>query len=209
MNIDTMQSGPSLALQFRKNAWLPGIAAAAFAVRAMWAALALRFDPQLVKDPLYGDASGYQVLALNLLAGHGFSWDAIHQTSYRMPGYPAFVAFVYAWLGQEPGFVRLAQAVVGAALCVPVYYIGRDWIGRKLALCAALGTAAFPTLIYMTAWLYSETIYITVLWCGLALVARAITHPSRLHAISGGVVLGNALMIRPEIVAFPLFLFII
>ncbi len=197
---------PMLGSNRRKNnIWLFAIVCVALAVRATWAAMAVRFDPLLLKDPLYGDASGYQVLALNLLGGHGLSWDGLHPTSYRMPGYPAFLALVYSVLGQDALGVRVAQALLGSLLCVPVYFLARALVGRNLALCAALGTALFPTLIYMTGWLYSETLYITILWCGLLFVGLAMTRPRTRFAVLGGVLLGLGLMIRPEIAVFPMF----
>ncbi|MBI5877782.1 MAG: glycosyltransferase family 39 protein [Chloroflexi bacterium] len=188
---------------------LTAICLLAFVVRGAWALSADRFDPILAGNAYHGDAVDHHALAVHLVRGLGYTWDGATPTAYRMPGYPLFLAALYVTIGQALLGVRLVQAAIGAALCLPVYRIARDLAGPKRALVAALSTALYPTLVYMTGWLYSETLFITVLWLALALAGRAMAYPAWKAAAAGGAVLGVAVMIRPEVALWPALLFIL
>jgi len=189
----------------REWRWLAAIFLLALIARVGWVLVAPRLDPVLSHDPLYGDASGYNLLAANLVKGWGLTWDGKTPTSYRMPGYPAFLALVYSVAGQSSEIVRLTQAVLGALLCIPVFAIARRLGGESIAVLAGLGIALHPLLIYMSGWLYSETLFLLLLWAGLWLLVRAWEGGSSHDTIAAGMALGLATYVRPEIFAFPLF----
>jgi 4-amino-4-deoxy-L-arabinose transferase-like glycosyltransferase len=182
------------------------IVALALLVRVAYVLMAPQVDPILRRDPLYGDASGYHLLAVNLLKGLGLTWDGQMPTSYRMPGYPAFVALVYALLGVSPQAVGLVQAFLGALVCIPVYAIGNQLGGWRLAGLSALGVALHPILIYMTAWVYSETLFLLLMWLGIWALVRLISNPMWSLAVAAGVLLGLSVLVRSEIAWFPILL---
>ncbi len=189
-----------------RNVWLLAtIVGVGLLIRATYVLIAPQIDPVLRRDPLYGDASGYHVLAINLLKGLGLTWDGETPTSYRMPGYPVFLAMIYLLAGPNLQAVRLVQAILGALTCVPVYIIARRLSGDVTATLAGLGVALHPLLIYMTGWLYSETLFLWLLWIGLWLLVRMLDSGLLRRDVLAGIVLGLATLVRPEIVVIPLF----
>ena len=182
----------------------------ALVIRVAWALLAPHLDPLQINNQLPGDASGYDLLATNLLHGFGFTWDGVQPTSYRMPGYPVFLAGAYALFGHNLTAVRLIQAILGALLCLPVYHIARNFGGERTAILASLAIALYPTLIYLGGWVYSETLYILLLWLGLWVLLIAVTRGqsylsyrgSGLSLAAGGL-WGLATFVRPETLLLP------
>ncbi len=185
--------------------WIAAIAVLAMSIRFVYVQLAPSLDPIIRNNPLYGDASGYHLLAVNLLKGWGLSWDGETPTSFRMPGYPAFLALIYGIAGPEAAPVRLVQALLGALTCIPIYLIARRLGGWAAAVLAGLGVALHPILIYMTGWVYSETLFLLLAWTGIWLVVRAVEAGSYPTALSSGLLLGLATLVRPEIVLLPAF----
>ncbi len=175
-------------------------------LRAAWGLSAPSLDPALRRNPLYGDAYGYVLLAENLVKSHVFSWDGRSPTSFRVPGYPIFLAVFYPLGDPFQRIVCLLQAVLGALIIFPVFAIARDLGGKRVAAFAALGTAFHPLLIYMTGWLYSETLYIFLLWVALWLLLKAILETRPGFGAFSGLIFGIATLVRPEIMPFPLFL---
>ncbi len=178
----------------------------AMSLRVLWVCSSPSLDPITKDNPLHGDASGYHLLAQNLIKGCGLSWDCQQPTSYRMPGYPIILAAVFWGFGENLLIIRLLQAIIGALTCLPVYYIGKQLGGWKVASLASLGVAVHPLLIYMTAWIYTETIYIFLLWTGISIILLAMIKQKIMYAIVAGVVWGIGTYLRPELFIFPIFI---
>jgi 4-amino-4-deoxy-L-arabinose transferase-like glycosyltransferase len=188
---------------------LIGVLLCAVLVRLLYVAIAPGVDPVLRGDPLFGDAQGYQLLAVNLLRTHDLTWDGVQSTSYRMPGYPAFLALIFLAAGPNLVAVRLVQAVVGALLCLPVYRIARRLTSSGVGLLAALGIAVHPLLIYTTAWLYAETLFVLVLWLGLDTLAST-EEPVRVgQLLLAAVLVAGATYVRPQPLILPGFALLI
>src|SRR5262245_18474410 len=78
--------------------------------------------------PPVEDALEYHNLALNMLAGKGYTLDGA-QIVNRAPAYPVFLALVYAVFGQQPAVARIVQALLISLVVPLLYYIGsRFWI---------------------------------------------------------------------------------
>ncbi len=102
--------------------------------------------------PFYsGDTPYYEELARNWLyhGAYGFySHGQFLPSDARMPGYPAFLAFIYFWAGPGRKAVMLAQAFVDLATCVLAAGIaarlagGRFEASRGRVAAAALWLAA-------------------------------------------------------------------
>src|SRR5439155_19404632 len=97
--------------------------------------LAMRRSPYFTHPVV--DAETYRQAALALVTGQGFP-DPVF---WQPPGYPYFLALVYAVFG--PGFLapRLVQAVLGAASAVLVACLGARCFGPRVGLCAGIGAA--------------------------------------------------------------------
>jgi 4-amino-4-deoxy-L-arabinose transferase-like glycosyltransferase len=93
------------------------------------------------------DARGYDLLARNLLAGHGFSLqDAppYQPDGLRTPLDPLFVAAVYALAGPQPAAVAVVQALLDSLTTLLVAAIAARSLGRRAGIAAALLYALTP-----------------------------------------------------------------
>ncbi len=180
----------------------------ALAIRIGWALLAPYYDPYLIEDPLEGDGIGYALLGWNLKNGDGFTWDTITPTSYRMPGYPILLSLVFTLDGLNLVAVRLLQALISALTILPVYGVAYFLAGNRVGLFAAAGVALYPLLIYMTGWIYSETLLLLLLWVGVFLLVKGFLQSRLTIGILAGIFFGLAALVRPEIALFPLPVFL-
>ena len=149
---------------------------AALAVRVAWVLYA-GHEPTGFNS---GDPVAYLRYGRELAAGHGYRSIVTGQpTAFYPIGYPLFVA-VFAWPVQHgllpddlTRIVGLAQAVLGTGTVWFVWVIGQRLFGSRVALLAAVVTAAWPGLVLLTASLHLETVFVALLMGALAtLVGR-------------------------------------
>jgi 4-amino-4-deoxy-L-arabinose transferase-like glycosyltransferase len=170
----------------------------ALVLRLGWAFAAPRVDPLLRGNPVHGEAAGYYLLGFNLAEGLGFSYDGQTPTAYRTPGYPAMLT-LFVGLGWEGLLAtRLFQALLGTLLVWVVYVFGVQVLSQRTALLAALGTALYPLLIYITGWIYPESLFLLLFWAGLACLARALTRPGWIWSPLAGGLIGLAVWVKPQ-----------
>src|SRR5258707_9464884 len=92
---------------------------------ALFAGLCLRLYFVLKSPANSGDTVLYEQIATNWLKHHVYAMDvggAVTPVDLRMPGYPAFLALVYALTGRTGadarGWVMLAQIAVDLLACL-------------------------------------------------------------------------------------------
>ena len=191
------------------NKMRANVAAAVCAGLALRVYLVLKFP---VTDT--GDAPFYIELAWNWLK-NGVYGFAVHgqltPVDMRVPGYPAFLAAVFAVAGQSPRAVMLAQVVVDLATCFVIALIAArlapENSRRRVALAGLWLAALCPFTANYTAVVLTETlvIFLTALAIlvllqtdvGGAQVARAgafLANPWLL----AGIVVGFGTLVRPE-----------
>lgn len=194
-------------------------------------ALALRLVPVLLSYDLpigLDDMFQYDMLARSIVAGDGYRWYAEGDlaliqryipmerpadydprgvlTSHRAPGYPAFLALVYAICGVGPHrffAARLAQALLGAALAPLSWALARR-VGfrERVGRWAAIVVAIFPLLVVYPLALASENLFVPLLTLALVLTLRAGEQgQARDHALAG-LVLGLAALTRSVVTGF-------
>jgi 4-amino-4-deoxy-L-arabinose transferase-like glycosyltransferase len=159
---------------------------------------------------IQGDGVGYELLARNLLEGHGFSMDP--QPPYtldmlRTPGYPAFIAGLYAVAGYRPEIVTLVQNLLSLFSLVVAYQLGLKMFGRREALvAAALITWDVGTVILANVTL-TETVFMTVFVPAIYCFYAALGSPhSRAWLAGSGLLLGLSTLVRPAAMFLPLVL---
>ena len=135
-----------------------------FYLLASAAALALRLL-FIVRHPHFdGDALTYGNLAVNLLTRHSFGFSmsgALVPTYIRLPGYPLFLAGVFAIFGQEHyTAVRLVQMFVELGTCLVLAATAGRLVSEKAARAAFLLTALCPFLANYVASPMTETLEI-------------------------------------------------
>jgi hypothetical protein len=190
---------------------------------AVLAALALRLY-FVLKFP-FGDAGDtpiYQELARNWLH-HGIYgmniFEQLQPVDLRTPGYPAFLASIYAFFGESARAVMLAQAAVDTVTCVLAAMIAgllapRE--ARRRVMLAALWLAALcPFTANYTAVVLTETLATFLTTLALMALMEAIQErgpkesvassdgqargmPHDMRWLLGGIVVGFGTLVRPE-----------
>ena len=82
----------------------------------------------------------------------------------RAPGYPFFLALVGAGRGDfdaTPVESRLAQSIVGAVGVWLIGLIARRAAGPRAGVAAAVIASAYPPLVWICAYVFSEALYST------------------------------------------------
>lgn len=167
--------------------------------------------------PLTHDEREYLTLAQSLSEGRGLTYPQDHEVGTgqqfgRAPGYPAFLSLlgVDARATSAPARVKAVQAVLGA---IVVWMIGilaaRAWHPAAGA-AAAFMAAAYPPLVWISAYVFSETLYMPLaLGCVLLLGAACeradeeqSTRGGGAPAVAAGLLAGIAILVRPGMLPF-------
>ena len=160
------------------------------------------------------DAGQYDDLAINLLAGEGFvDSNTGLPTSWRVPLYPLFLAGIYSIFGHNYAAVRIIQCIMGALLCLVIFYIGKMLFDRKIALLSAAILASYQPFIFHLYWggpafLLSENLFTFLLaLLVFSLIRNLFVQFSLKNCVIAGILIGLLTLTRPVIALFPLFLF--
>ena len=171
-------------------------ALAGFALRLLFI---LRFPGVTTDSFVYGD------IAKNWLQ-HGIyglsGVDDISPTYIRLPGYPAFLAAVFAIFGMEHyRAVLVVQMFVDIGTCFLIADLGRRLVSPRAARVAFLLAALCPFLANYVANALTETleIFFTALALDLAIVGVETLQVSSLRPWIGcGLAVGAAILLRPD-----------
>lgn len=125
------------------------VVALAVAVRVVTTVVIVRDEPEI-----HGDMKSYHQFASAIAEG-GW-WD--RHVSYREPGYPLFVAGVYAVTGGSQLAARLANALLGALTCLGMYSLARRVFGAGVGLAAAAWFAVYFQSVQYSAYLLRESL---------------------------------------------------
>jgi hypothetical protein len=154
-----------------KTRWLIAIISISVTIRVM---VALYMGDQVASLPGIFDQVSYDMMAQQLLKGHGFTvpvdwWPATpagEPTAHWSFLYSLYLAAVYALFGYQPLIARLIQASV-AGILMPwlAYRLGRQYFGEEVGLTTAGLSAVYLYFVYYAAALVTETFYIiAILW---------------------------------------------
>jgi 4-amino-4-deoxy-L-arabinose transferase-like glycosyltransferase len=202
-----------------------------FAAGVFLLAVVLRLIPVIATREMtigLDDMFQYDMLARSIAAGDGFRWYAEEDltlieryfplefikgeydpqgvlTSFRPPGYPAFLALIYKLGGLEHRFfnARLMQAFLGALLAPLTYALARRTFPdkEKLAKIAGVAIAVYPMLVVYPFALATENTFMPlILGSTLVLLRAAETRRLRDYLLAG-ILFGLAALTRSVIVA--------
>jgi 4-amino-4-deoxy-L-arabinose transferase-like glycosyltransferase len=192
-------------------------------------ALALAFlSAPISVDDMYQ----YDMLARSLASGNGYRWYARadvevlrpymeayygftlpveqvpiegYETVFRAPGYPTFLAGVYAASGLANRFAaaRLAQAAIGALLAPLTALLAvRLGLARRAAILAGGTVALYPILLFYPLALASENLSTVLLLAGTIVLLKAVDDRGAGASASAGLLLGLATLTRSTVVLF-------
>jgi hypothetical protein len=167
------------------------------------------------------DPARYLTYAQQFARGHGYVSILLgpgtvigKPTSYYPPGYPVFLGTVaavvrYTFLPDNvPLVAGVVQAVLGASMAVSVAVIGRRLWTPLAGVVGAAVVACYPNLVFYSAALLSETLYMALFLAALAVLLGGA--PARAPGELGGegsrarvavfaVLFALAVMVRPII----------
>ncbi len=174
-----------------------------------------------VGKPLTLDEQEYLLLGRSLAEGRGYTYDAPGDPSAtgshfaeRAPAYPAFVAAVLVSSGPTtaarvdagvPAAVKVAQSVLGACAVWLIAIMAWRAAGPTSGVAAAWLSAVYPPLVWISAYLLSETLYVVlalavVWWLGEAIDRER--PASSWPALAAGVAAGVGLLTREAMAVF-------
>lgn len=178
-------------------------------------ALRLAFMFKMEHPELKNDAYNYDVMAKNFLDngywGYTDSYShkrpALKPNAVITPGYPMFLAAIYSVTGYKDGSplrtVRTIQAILGALTCLIVYLLGKKVGNRKVGLMAAFFYAIYPSFIWATTLILTETLYNFLFFLYLYIQFGLLDNlKSKKAAVICGLMFAAAIFVRP--VALPL-----
>lgn len=144
------------------------------------------------------DSDGYGNLGFGLWRyGELSYYPDSEPTVNRGPIYPAFVAFVLALTnGWYPAGVQVAQAVLFAATCILVFWIGSKLFNHRVAIVAATLCALYPFLIWYTSRIWLEVAGALLFTSIVAALTSIWIRPSILRGIALGSILGIASLLK-------------
>ena len=148
-----------------------------------------------------GDTRFYALLADNLLAGHGFS--SAEAPPYlpsveRPPGYPAFIAAVWAFTGRSYPALAMAQIFLDLATVALIFFAARRRYGPWAASAAAALYAVLPFSAGQSVQLMSEVLASFCFALALYAHTRALEPdgPSGRWALASGLAWGLVALAR-------------
>lgn len=154
----------------------------------------------------WGDEVTYDLLAQNLAAGHGYCFVPGHPSLLRAPLYPFLLAGLYALFGHHYTVVLGVQVLVGGLSTLVVVMLGQRLFGEVASpVVAGCLFACHPLLIFATGLLYSETFYLFLLLLFTFSCLKMVEALGRKGwAVVTGVLLGANVLMKPNLLLFPL-----
>jgi 4-amino-4-deoxy-L-arabinose transferase-like glycosyltransferase len=202
-------------LQTRYNALVVLLLSVAFLYRVV---LILTVPGSYDGSPHRQDGYVYDSVAWHLLTGKGFAVNRASVLSvgdcppcepitYPLPGYPLFLAGLYALFGRNYLAVKLVQAAVDTATAFLAYRLARRVTDSQRTAILVLGVVALnPFTALWTTDLSTETLATffatSIVWFAL----QSAQSPGWLWYLGFGVTAGLGTLVRPAFVLLPVVL---
>jgi 4-amino-4-deoxy-L-arabinose transferase-like glycosyltransferase len=173
--------------------WFEICAAAGLALRLIFL---FRFPAVVTDSFLYGDiAKNWLQHGIYGLSGP----DEISPTLSRLPGYPAFLAFIFAIFGMEHyRAVLMTQILVDLGTCAICADIARRLFGERAATTAFLLAALCPFLANYSAAALTETLEICFTAAALDCTLAGLQTAELKFWALAGLACGAAILLRPD-----------
>lgn len=170
-----------------------------------------------IDKPLTHDEREYLALAQSLRDGRGLHYPPDHESGTaqqfgRAPGYPVFLAAIGAGSNTTaaPTRVKVVQAVLGALVVWMIGIIASRVAGSRAGPVAAGIAAIYPPLVWIGAYVFSETLFMVLaLGCVLLLASaqdrageKGSPRGGAALTIAAGIVAGVAILVRPGMLVF-------
>lgn len=162
----------------------------------------LTTNPDRYAYPIIGiDGGGYVGTARVLLAeGRFASMGVAEPQSYQMPGYPIFLAAIFA-MGGGVNTVVILQILFAGLSAVLIYYIGKE-IAPRVGKAASFIFAVEPISVFYSTTILTETLFVFLLLLSVYIYLRKFNSLWSGMLVSG-ITLGLATLIRPSSIVLP------
>lgn len=155
---------------------------------------------------LGGDGGWYHRLAMNMLT-HGVFSDAhtppFEPTVWKTPGYPAFLAAVYAVTGASVLAVRILQFCLLAVSGVLLYEVALALTTPRTSIIAALCLITYPPFVFCALFHLTETLAVTATLFIIALYRITLQRPTIAITIAIGLLCACLTLVRRTFAVFP------
>ena len=180
---------------------------------ALFLRLSAVFSEKEIDKLPKSDGKGYDEMAVNLASGNGLSQfinGSLSPIVYRTPVYPMFLAGIYSIFGHNYLAAKIIQAVIGALLCIVIFFISNIiYDDATIGLIASLGVALYKPFISGFSCcagpvhLLSE--YLLMFMVGLAVLTTLyfIKNGGIKIGMLSGIFMGLAILTRSEFAVFP------
>ncbi len=158
---------------------------AALVIRLLYA---LSLGPQIA----WYDGREYARLATGLLEQRAYTTVHGAPSGFWPPGYPFFLAAIYAVFGPGVTAVRICEAVLGVLVCLLAFLLARACVGRRASLVAAGLAAIYPLHIYMVGTFFATTLQTVLVAAAADFLIEAAARGSVVRALIGGILGGWA-----------------
>lgn len=116
---------------------------------------------------------------------------------FRVPGYPTFLATVYAVTGYSTKSALAVQVLLAALICVLVYWIGAEVHSPRLGMVAAVLLLLNPKPGVHAGQITSEVLFTFLLTLTTLLCVRLLRNPTLRSAVFGGFAFVMLALTRP------------
>lgn len=144
------------------------------------------------------DSHDYDALARAMIERGEFSRTGDGRPEiFRTPGYPLFLATVYALSGGSVQVAVAVQILLDVMLCLLVYLLGKRLCSPGVGLIAAGVQAVSPAAVVCSVRLLSGGIFTLLLTVVLILLVDCLRGPRPWRALLAGGLMGLACLVRP------------
>lgn len=168
----------------------------------------LRSDLALTYSMGFGDL--YDLIAKNLDQGNGYRVEsAMGNTMLREPGYPVLLAVVFKFAGYGIQQARVVCVLLAFVAALMLVRLTRKITGdSRIALAAALLFLLYPGILVAEARAGIEVPSILTVLVFMLALYRAVEQGGQWRYLAAGLLLGVAVMVRSEVMLFPLVLLV-
>jgi Gpi18-like mannosyltransferase len=155
-------------------------------------------------EPLEWDQLNYTKLALQLLDTGVYAYRDTEPNTLVTPGLPMFLTFMLVVFGRDPleptlMLVRYVQCFLPLLSVWFIYKTGSRLFHPAAGVLAALMVAVYPSYVWSSSLILTEVLFLTVFSVLLFVQVRIIQENRTRDHIWGGVLIGLAVLIRPNV----------
>ncbi|MFH1287891.1 MAG: glycosyltransferase family 39 protein [bacterium] len=189
----------------KKTHWLFLILLIGFLLRFFYIYFFVGFSAPPESHGYWLEKAGY-----NLSQGGGFGIQPDMPTAKKPPLYPAFLAFIYFFFGQNFALVKLGHILLALLTCLFTFLTAKD-ISQNISgnndfslfpIFSALILAVIPTYIYISGLFLTENLCILFSLLAIFFLLKTEKTPSFINQFSTGLFLGLTNLTRPNFISF-------